>query len=161
MIYIRNWPLLEKAIEHIIDDPEHYWQGEWRYTLPESPKGFTRSMEFDMAAAGKCGTTRCVAGWVAHLAGYTDCAYPQDRVYVMPPGSTTTDDGVTIVRAALAALGAHESVFSFEMVSDTNHLLFDGHLTWREILGNLRVMADNDGYELSDKIRREMEDPTV
>lgn len=155
MKFIGNWPLLEKAIEHIIDDPSHYWQGQWRYTLPESPKGFTRSMEFDMADAGKCGTTRCVAGWVAYLAGYTDCADPSDRVYVMPPGSTPADDGVPIVRAALTALGVDAD--SDVAARNLRHRLFAGRLPWGEILDNLLYMADHDGYELSDKIRREME----
>lgn len=150
MNYIGNWPLLERAIEQIIDHPEHYWQGEYVVHLPGDPHDFTRSLEFEMADAGKCGTTRCVAGWVAHLAGYTDPpAVRGKQIQVISP------DGCIdfVPMAAMAALRLGGGYASSIVESN----LFYGNLSWRQVLNNARYLAHHDGYELSVKILHEME----
>jgi hypothetical protein len=53
-----NLPLLRKVLDIIDNDPEHWdqctFETDWTFGRRIAPKG-------------KCGTTRCIAGWVDHL----------------------------------------------------------------------------------------------
>jgi hypothetical protein len=70
-----NLPLLRKVLDQIDNDPAH-WDQNWWEAGPSSRKRkiwteikdklgrlFRRQVNYD-TAYGKCGTTRCIGGWV-------------------------------------------------------------------------------------------------
>lgn len=129
---IPNWPLLIETIEFIIDHPDKYDQSQWR-----------------------CGSTRCVAGWIAELSGgvWQGEAGP----YIFPAGVDLEDEdnAMDAELVALQALG----IMSYEQDNDVNEVanaLFLGALSWREVLDNLADMADEDGIPLTPKILDEL-----
>lgn len=132
---IPNWPLLTTAIEHIIDNPRDYEQGAWR-----------------------CGTARCVAGWIAELSGGEWEGTLIAAIW--PKGADKTDDSqlVEVDRCAIEALGVY-----YDYSSDGDgtcdrlySLLFHGSLQWCEVLAGVKTLAAEDGVELSPKIQAEI-----
>lgn len=130
---IPNWPLLMEAIEYIIDHPEEYSQSSWR-----------------------CGSTRCVAGWIAQLSGgqWADL----DSIYIWPKGVVHDEANlVDVDKCAIEALGVEydycDSESTSEIISDT---LFGGSLSWPQVLRGLEGLAEEDGVTLSPKIRAEI-----
>lgn len=125
---VPNWPLLIEAIEFIIDHPDQYDQTQWR-----------------------CGSTRCVAGWIAELSGGT--WQGEAGPYIFPAGADLHDEDAAYEAelVALQALG----IPSYEQDNDVNEVaneLFLGALSWRQVLENLLDLADEDGIELTPKI---------
>lgn len=147
MPWIGNWPLLERAIEHIIDHPEHYWQGEWRYVMTDD-RDVAGPLDYRLLELGKCGTTRCVAGWIAALDGWEDT--PDTLAQVTRPGhdQTWTD------QAALMSLGTQR--LTPEERGEIHSLLFSGGATWHSILVSIEDFAERDGHTLSAKIQAHM-----
>lgn len=131
---IPNWPLLTEAIEYIIDHPTEYSQSSWR-----------------------CGSTRCVAGWIAQLSGgqWAD----HDSSWIFPNGVDLEDEdnAVDVDKCAIEALGVEynyqDSDSVSEIISDT---LFSGNLTWPQVLLGLIGLAEEDGVTLSPKIQAEI-----
>lgn len=153
---IQNWPALIRVLEHIIANPESWSQTTWR-----------------------CGTTRCVAGWIAELAGHEWVAYTESRVWSLdaPPelieasqrSITRSQDWgrytLCAEDAALNALGvAPISNLDVSDLGDDGQerglvasYLFGGGLTWDAILESVHDLAAHDGYTLPASIRSEME----
>jgi|SRR5690606_8512304 len=132
MTYIQNWPLMWRVLRHVVDHPDEYDQTRWWSHTP-------------------CGTTRCVAGWLAHLAKYSD--FPGDSWHVVRPGLVVPvgddealdalyDDGaVSVDEAALDALGVED--WSRRNLVDIS--LFSGTLSWNDVLQNVVAFAEADG----------------
>lgn len=137
--HIRDWPLMWRVLRHVIDYPEGYDQGWWwRIT--------------------DCGTTRCIAGWAAHFAGYREpnlespvdvdllTAYfgttprntgEYDHLVISPYRSVTTVD-----EAARRALGAGES--------PDVQAMFGSYVSFGFVLRHTRELARDDGAEEPD-----------
>lgn len=123
-MYIKNWDLLWRVLEHVIKTPGGYDQTNWR---------------------SSCGTTRCIAGWAAELAGYRDRV---DRVCTVI-GTDGVQVGADI--AALTALDAPAHHYEY-----IDLLLFSGGLSMGEVLDNVRYLAKEDGVTPSPLVLDEM-----
>lgn len=128
---IQNWPLLMLAIEFIAAHPEKYDQGNWR-----------------------CGSTRCVAGWIAELSG-AEWQWPDHGDYVWPRGADREDEDnlISAEMCAFAELGLEEYG---EDMDDISSMLFNGSLSWRQVLRNVEKLAIGDGVTLTPKIVEEI-----
>jgi hypothetical protein len=129
---IGNWPLLLLALEHAEKHPDEYNQSSWR----GSYEG--------------CGTTRCVAGWIAKFAGYTDISH--DTVQVCVPGGDESDysDWRYVDEAALTALeldlvDEDEPRNCRTLREELEDNLFDGSLSWSDVLTTVADLARADG----------------
>lgn len=132
---IPNWPLLTQAIEHIIDNPLDYEQGAWR-----------------------CGTARCVAGWIAELSGGEWEDALSSAIWPKGADKTNEDNLIEVDRCAIEALGVY-----YDYSSDGDGLcdrlystLFHGSLQWQEVLRGVMTLAEEDEVELSPKIQAEI-----
>lgn len=120
MHIINNWPTMWAALTHIITHPEDHDQTTWR---------------------NECGTTRCVAGWIAYMAGYRDVDPAHDdgatRLHLVnPPVGEETD----VEEAALTVLGVDHSYLEY-----VSSMLFNGDLSLTDILVSVRILARSDG----------------
>lgn len=130
---IPNWPLLTEAIEYIIDHPTEYFQGAWR-----------------------CGSTRCVAGWIAQLSGgqWAD----GDSSWIWPKDAVQDEYNlVDVDKCAIEALGVEYSYCDSDSVSEIiSDTLFRGSLSWPQVLRGLIGLAEEDEVTLSPKIQAEI-----
>lgn len=155
MTRIGNYDLLFDALEQACAHPDTYDQSTWRRPSP-------------------CGTTRCIAGWIAHLDGWVDLAGTRDEFYW---SSRVVRDGVVahIGDAALVSLrldpevfgepeiivdrdrrggrslerwGAVEGSDQYQAVEDLVDELFSGTLPFDVILENVVAYATEDGLDL-------------
>ena len=117
---IGNWPLLLLILEYVIKHPDEYDQKQWRSTdLP------------------RCGTVRCIAGWAAFFSGYEEVVGLGRSDLVRNPRNgelMSTED------AAVAVLD-----FAEAYVTDMSDGLFEGSLTFDDVLGYVRDLAKTDG----------------
>jgi hypothetical protein len=166
---IGDWAPLEQALETIIDQPQHYWQADWVTELPiEVPvadldefyqvTGLDEDeVDIDIenaAERGKCGTTRCVAGWVAYQQGYE--TYIGGGMAVHPDRPETFE---YIVDVALRSLQPKDltNIYPYpDGESLIRHKLFGGYQSWPEILAAVAIWARADGHTLSAKITAEI-----
>jgi hypothetical protein len=126
---IGNWPLFMQALEHIIKHPEAHDQKVW---------------------TSDCGSYRCLAGWIAHFAGYRRDPVGLDINIVSGPGA----DHVDIEGAALIALELDPEIYGTETNSDEamwpemdelSERLFGYTRSMTEILTVVRDLARTDG----------------
>jgi hypothetical protein len=130
-VKIQNWPLLMLAIEFIIENPDKYDQSSWR-----------------------CGSQRCVAGWVAELSGAKWEGDYGDLVW--PKGADTEDEDALVLAETCAISALRVSTMDEDTADEIGNLLFLGTLTWRDVLRNLEILARGDGIELTPKILAEI-----
>lgn len=142
--YITNWPLLFEAVEYIATHPDEYDQLTWR-------------------TINACDTTRCVAGWVAHLAGYQDIGTVGSMVLAREPdefdawvchiADGTRMEVLDIGDAALNALGVNPpDRYDSPVFTE----LFNGDASWRRVLEVLAELAQHDGVEIPEAVAAEM-----
>lgn len=126
---IGNWPLLLLVIEHVIRHPEEYDQSTWR-------------------GRGTCGTTRCIAGWIAFWGGWADveCASGVAAVSHLTHGITSTE------QAALAALELDPDLDPEDVASR----LFNGDRTFEDVLAAVWDFARADGVTPTPLIMAEL-----
>lgn len=138
---ITNWPLLFRAVHHIITHPDEYDQTLWR-------------------AQSTCNSTRCVAGWVAHFAHYQDVPDTTCLVVATHAGEHAAMETyryedirwvLSTEDAALNALGVNPQ--QRERVA----ALFSGHYSWEDVLEVLAALAEEDRVVLPDIIAQEMD----
>jgi hypothetical protein len=146
---IGNWPLLIQTVEHIIFNPNTYDQTVW--------SRWSRQR----------GTSRCLAGWLAHLDGW------REIVSNDVPGDTTwafrvTKQGVflDIPAAALLALDVDPARYGYVLdqvdqfgdwdedracpeLVDLASLLFGGAYGFADVLDTVSWLAYKDGVTLS------------
>lgn len=115
---IRDWPLLNLALEWVILHPEQYDQTQYR-----------------IEGVGPCGTQRCIAGWIAFFAGWNDV--PKTGLYVVNESGVKS----TIERAALNALGVESANVTRDRVAVT---LFSEELTFADVLDAVHRFALED-----------------
>lgn len=125
---IGNWPLLMMAIEHIIQYPETYNQTDWR-----------------------CGTQRCLAGWIAQLSGGVWEGETGDSIWAygvphLPEFLGGSED------IAIQALRLDPSVY----LDDFSRSLFEGDLDWESVLWSVLEYANEDGVTLTPMITTEL-----
>lgn len=137
---IGNWPLLLLVIEHVIKHPDEYDQVSYRNRY------------------ASCGTTRCIAGWLAYFAGWRDTdENPRDSQFGYFTVENRQGRIVSIERAALEALELDPEQFSGEYEhEDFAALLFSGELTFSEVLEVVRDLAKADGVTPTPLIIDEM-----
>jgi hypothetical protein len=74
---VRNDAMIREVVRHIQIMPHRWYQRAWAM-LPGDPgerympESFRQLLDEFEAKGGTCGTTFCVAGWAARLAGYVD-----------------------------------------------------------------------------------------
>lgn len=135
---IGNWYLLEKVLDWVILHPEKYDQTQW-----------------------SCGTTRCIAGWIADMAGYqfisAQSVIPNYVTIKHDDDGYMTDDAwdyaeeVETVALNLLRID-HTRIDPDEIAS----MLFAGPLTWRDVLQGVWVLAQADDRFLPETIINEM-----
>lgn len=123
-----NWPLLLLVLEYVIKHPEEYDQKQWR-------------------DHSSCGTVRCIAGWAAFFAGYEEAQGlgRSDTVRDRTGALLTTEE------AAVAALD-----FAEAYVTEMADGLFEGNLTFDDVLGYVRDLAHTDGVTPTPLVVAEM-----
>jgi hypothetical protein len=146
-IKIVNWEPLERAILHIMDEPDTHRQGIW---------------------ATSCGTQRCVAGWMMH---YADRPLVTPETPAEPVEYVRVDDyadPIAIQDAALSLLvglpvgddmgsnlnTAHLNIPNFGHLSNE---LFGGGLRWSQIMLAVGHLADLMGHILPERISASVE----
>jgi len=135
---IGNWPLVFTALDHVILYPDEYDQTHW----------YCRS---------SCDTFRCLAGWIAWFAGYRDVF---DGVGNHRGVAIEGEFRMHVELAALTAMNLNPEIFGEldadcvfgsrhhiipEPMIDLSSRLFEGNLSLRDILIEVRNMAKNDG----------------
>lgn len=139
---IGNWPLVMLVLEHVIKHPAEYSQSTW----------------------GKrtgCGTTRCIAGWLAHFAGYRDHTeqFPSDLIFAVEDAK---GNEVSIERAALRSMELDPEVYGripltrdgedddlWEEAEALASTLFSGSMPFSLILDTFYDLAQRDGVTLT------------
>lgn len=161
MGYIDNWPLMEETILYIDTHPEEHDQTDW-----------VRVVDID---ENHCRTTRCLAGWAAHLAGWRPRDGHDESRAVNHPAQVLSGD-YTPRSAALESLGMVRTRDYLEeepygLVSRLipwnilypgspsekpvwiEDALFDGDISWVTILERIARLAAADEYALSEAVR--------
>lgn len=128
--WIADWPTFEAALLHITDHPEQYSQAVW----------FARD---------ECGTTRCVAGWVAHFGGW-EIDHEDRFVWRGDMRTTISNAAMEVLTGTIYGELGDSNVY----VNDT---LFDAGLSWDAILCNVSTMAAHDGHELHARLRSQLD----
>lgn len=134
---IGNWYLLELVLEHIIKNPADYNQTSW-----------------------SCGSQRCIAGWIADMAGYQFIS--SGTVVPNYVKLTIEDDGD--ISNDVWDLSAEVETVALKMLEidpetdtdDVANMLFLGTLSWPEVLTGVYVLAQADERFLSETIMDEM-----
>lgn len=150
---IGNWPLVMLALEHIIKHAEQYRQSTWR---------------------SDCGSFRCVAGWIAHFAGWRDVIEDDDTIHGFFLGVSRTGretDGVVfeIEEAALMALELDPEIYGTEVgidarseyMDDLASALFGGYQSLPAILETVLDLMKADGVTPTPLIEAEMKSAGV
>lgn len=125
---IGNWPLLLLALEHVIRHPEEYDQSTWR-------------------GQGSCGTTRCIAGWVAFWSGWADVQCTASTAVEHPRHGMMTTEA-----AALNALELDPDLDPEDVAS----ALFNGDRTFEDVLQAVWDFARADGVTPTPLIMAEL-----
>lgn len=132
---IGNWPLMMLAIEHVIRHPEEYDQSTWR-------------------GRGACGTTRCIAGWIAYWAGWADIAGAESETAYA--GVHHLVHGYESVEAAALKSLEMDPELPPELVEEFCSRMFNGDLPFEAVLENLLDYARADGVTLTPVIMAEL-----
>lgn len=145
--HIGNYTLLFSTLKHIEDNFESWYQGAWCKIYPDN-------------AGTACKTVRCVAGWIAHFAGWIEIRPEGDRTF-----RDATKDGETtrIEIAALQALGLNPERYPINIVpppcgccegnldDETQGFalrLFGASNDWYTVLREVEWFAEQDEVEL-------------
>ena len=151
---IGNWPLVMLVLEHVIKHPDEYYQGNW---------GQRR----------ECGTTRCIAGWLAFFAGYRDYEerWPTKLILrVTDPLAPTRP--LSVERAALDAMELTPETYGvipltepdddedehdlWEEAEELASELFSGGMAFSSILETFYELAQRDGVTFTPLIQAEL-----
>lgn len=118
---LTNYPLAWQAVEYIRTHRDQYCPLDWAFD---------------------CGTVRCFAGWVTHLAGW-ELGEPEELYDGTLHYENATKNGVTadIAQAACAELG-------MPYVGSVYWPLFAADTTLFELLDTLVRWANEDGVEV-------------
>lgn len=138
---IGNWPLVMLAVEWIIKHPDEHSQAFYRMYV-EANEGCGNS---ECCEPTESRTVRCLAGWIAYFARYTDITRTD---YVLD----ANDEAVLIETAAMIALELDPEIYGTDFreahyspeALDLSQRLFDGMLTWDDVLGELWDLAAAD-----------------
>jgi hypothetical protein len=126
---IGNWPLFLLVLEYVIKHPDEYDQTQWR------------------TDGTRCGTVRCIAGWAAYFAGYQE-VHDGDR------NDMVVDRLHNLMSTESAAVEALD--FAEAYVSEMADHLFEGNLTFDDVLGYVRDLARTDGVTPTPLVVAEM-----
>lgn len=139
---IGNWPLVMLAIEWIIKHPDEHSQSFYRMYV-EANDGCGDS---DCCEPTDARTVRCLADWIAYFARYTDISRTD---YVLD----ANDEAVLIETAAMIALELDPEIYGTDFreghyngeARSLSARLFDGMLTWDNVVEEIRDLAAADG----------------
>lgn len=121
---IKNWPPLVRTLEHIITHPDQHDQRTYR------------RVEDNV-------TARCVAGWLAYFAGYTDDTADYGWLCQDPAG-----ERFHIETAAMISLGFQSDDDSDDYY-DISAALFEEDQELDDILNFVDGLAQDDGIDLT------------
>lgn len=140
---IGNWPLMMMVIEYVIKHPTEYDQSVWRRFIDK------RDPKTDEISV--CGSVRCIAGWSAAFGGWQDVPGSLEWLTLIGPGGIELRQAST-EEAALDSLGV-DLEYRDRVATD----LFDGDLTFQDVLERVLEYANADGVTLTPAILAEAE----